>query len=241
MSAPGPPSLPRLRRRRRPLSLARLAGLVSTGVANINATLEPFAQYWDDHNLRMLKSDGPLWVALGDSVTQGIGASHPEKSYVPLVMERLQERSSEPWRVINLSMSGGRFEDVIRHQLPAIRAAGLEPAVVSAVIGSNDVIWRRDTDGIIADARGLIDALPPQTLLSRLSEAREDARRLGVNSVFDLAAADGGVHLFEAWDWPAGEQMWAEDRFHPSDNAYVHLADNVWNAIVRHTLPGRHD
>ncbi len=226
----------RLRRKRRLLSLANVAGLFSAGVASINKTIEPVARHWDDHNTRSLDGDGPLWVALGDSVTQGIGASHPHKSYAALVLERLRHHTGEPWRLINLSMTGGRFEDVVERQLPAMRHAGLEPVVVSAIIGSNDVIWRRDADGVIADARKLVDALPGEAVLSRVSEARPDRKRLGVNEVFDTAAQRGRVRLFEAWDWPTGRNMWAEDRFHPNDRAYECLADNLWNAMLDHRV-----
>lgn len=226
----------KLRRKRRILSLANVAGLVSKGVASINKTVEPIARHWDTHNLRSLAQDGPLWVAFGDSVTQGIGASHPHKSYAGLVLERLRAQTGEPWRLINLSMTGGRFGDVVEHQLPAMHDAGLQPDVVSAIIGSNDVIWRRDTDAIIDDARAMVDALPHEAVLSRVSEARADRRRTGVNDVFDSAAASGDVRLFEAWDWPTGHGMWAEDRFHPNDRAYECLADNLWDALLDHDI-----
>jgi lysophospholipase L1-like esterase len=134
-------------------------------------------------------------------------------------------------------MSGGRFEDIVHRQLPAMRGAGLDPDIMTAVIGSNDVIWRRDTEGIIADARLVVDALPSDALLSRVSEARHDRRRRGVNEVFEDAQQRGAVTLFEAWDWPTGVGVWAEDNFHPNDAAYRYIADNVWQAM-RNRLDG---
>lgn len=228
--------LPPLRRKRRRLNLAKIAARFSEGVAKVEATIEPFAQWWDEHNHRALHDDGPLWVALGDSVTQGIGASEPSASYAATVLDELRSHSRAPWRLINLSMSGARFEDVIQHQLDVITRFELQPAVVSAVIGSNDVIWRRNSDAIIDDARRLVDALPTGTILSRVSEARRDRRRIGVNHVFDAAAATGRVRLYEAWDWPTGDGMWAEDRFHPNDRAHHHLAANLLNAFRRHQV-----
>lgn len=223
--------LPPLRRPRRLVSLSRIAGLFSKGVRSINETIEPVAQHWDAHNAEALHEDGPLWVALGDSVTQGIGASSPATSYAGLVLDELIEHTGRPWRLINLSMTGARFADVIDHQLPAMVDAGLSPEVVTAIVGSNDLIWRRDTDGIITDAHRLVEALPAGTILSRVSEARADEKRLGVNRVFDAAAAVGRVQLFEAWDWPTGQGMWAADRFHPNDKAHRVLADNTWQAM----------
>jgi lysophospholipase L1-like esterase len=223
--------LPRLRRPRRPLNVAQLAGLVSKGVAKINRTVEPVASYWDQHNARALRSEGPLWVALGDSTTQGIGASHPRHSYPALVLEELSLHSDRPWRLINLSMSGGRFEDVVELQLPAMHDADLRPDLLSAVIGSNDVIWRRHAPSIVSDAERLVAALPQGTVLSRVSEPRPDQRRAGVNAVFDAASRESDLHLFEAWSWPEARDMWAEDRFHPNDRAYRYMADNLWAAF----------
>ena len=226
--------LPPLRRRRRRLNLTDIAARVFKGVASVEATIEPFAQQWDDWNDAALRADGPLWVALGDSVTQGIGASGPTQSYPALVLKHLRETSGQPWRLINLSMSGARFEDVVRHQLPTMIQAGLEPQAVSAVIGSNDVIWRRDTNAIVSDARQLIKALPPGTILSRLGKTRRDHRRVGVNQVFDAAEEAGRVHLYRAWDWPTGVGMWAEDNFHPNNAAHGLLSKNLIDAFDAH-------
>lgn len=227
-----PLSLPPLRRPRRPVNLARIASLVSKGVAAVDATVQPFAAEWDRRNAAALTADGPLWVALGDSVTQGIGASHVDASYPAIVTRALSETTGEPWRLINLSMSGGRFADVVDPQLRVLREVGLEPALVTALVGSNDLIWRRDTDGIIADARRLVEALPAGTILSRVAEGPSDRRRLGVNRVFTTAEAAGRVRLYDAWNWPSAAGMWAQDRFHPNDRAHGHLAQNLVEVLV---------
>ncbi|MFN3220223.1 MAG: SGNH/GDSL hydrolase family protein [Acidimicrobiales bacterium] len=226
-----PLSLPPLRRPRRPVNLARVASLVSKGVAAVDATVEPFAAEWDRRNAAALTVDGPLWVALGDSVTQGIGAGDVDASYPAIVVRYLRETTGEPWRLINLSMSGARFADVVDPQLTVLRDAGLEPDLVTALVGSNDLIWRRDTDAVIADARRLVDALPGGTILSRVAEGPSDRRRLGVNRVFTTAEAAGRVRLYDAWAWPSAAGMWAQDRFHPNDRAHEHLAENLLGAL----------
>lgn len=231
--------LPPLRRRRRRVNLAAIASLFSKGVATVEATVEPFAQFWDRWNEDQLSKSGPLWVALGDSVTQGIGASEPTRGYAMRTLDELQRRSGKPWRLINLSMSGARFQDVIQHQLRVMHDFNLQPAVVSALIGSNDVIWRRNDAAVIADAGEMIGALPAGTVLSRVSEAKRDDRRLGVNNVFDDAAAEGHVQLYRAWDWPSGKNMWADDKFHPNDTAYGHLHDNLVRAFERYGVTTR--
>lgn len=226
--------LPRLRRRRRRVNLADLAARFHRGIAEVDATIEPFAQTWDEWNHRALHSDGPLWVALGDSVTQGIGATSPDTAYAAVALRALRSSTGRPWRLINLSMSGARCRDVLEAQLPVLSDHDLRPAVVSAVIGSNDYLWRRNAAAIGADARAMVDALPGGTILSRVSEARPDRRRLALNRVFDAASARGHVRLYEAWDWPTARGMWAQDNFHPNDRAHGHLAANLVDAFGRY-------
>ena len=197
----------------------------------VDATVEPFAAEWDRRNAEELHRNGPLWVALGDSVTQGIGAGDVDASYPAIVQRTLAERTGAPWRLINLSMSGGRFADVVDQQLPVMDDAGLQPHLVTAIVGSNDLVWRRDTDGIINDARRLVDALPAGTLLSHVAEGPRDRRRRGVQRAFAAAEARGQVQLCNAWDWPTTAGMWASDRFHPNDRAHQQLAENLLAAL----------
>lgn len=228
--------LPALRRTRRKINITSLAGRVFDGVAKVDATVEPYAQWWDEWNDEALSQRGPLWVALGDSVTQGIGASHPSRGYAIRTLERMREDTGEPWRLINLSMSGGRFQDVVDHQLPIIDAYGLTPQALSVVIGSNDVIWRRNTRRIVEDAQALVDALPADALLSTVAGSNRERRRAGVNRVFNTAATAGRVNLFDAWNWPRDQHLWAEDKFHPNDNAYHHLHENLYVALRSHRI-----
>lgn len=224
--------LPRLRRRRRRINFADIAAKFHDGIREVDSTIEPFAQLWDEWNHEALHEDGPLWVALGDSVTQGIGTSNPTEAFPITVRDHLRAETGQPWRLINLSMSGARFRDVIEHQLPVLHGFDLRPTVVSAVIGSNDYVWRRNTRAIRTDAEALVHALPADTILSRVSDARPDQRRLAINQVFDAAGSAGRVRLYRAWDWPTGRGMWAADNFHPNDLAHTHLADNLIAAFA---------
>ena len=52
---------------------------------------QPYAAAWRHANEAALAADGPLWVAIGDSMTQGIGASAPERGWVGQLAE-LRER-----------------------------------------------------------------------------------------------------------------------------------------------------
>jgi len=222
-----------LRRKSRPVSLSMVGGKIFDGIATINSTVEPRAKYWDSFNNKAMDQEGPLWVALGDSVTQGIGSSTPETSYVSIILKRLNQRSGMKWRLVNLSMSGGRFTDITAHQLPALKDSELKPDLVTSIIGSNDVMWRRHRGNIQRDAREMLQVLPTGSFLSKVSRSQKKGRRAIINDAFTEAANNGEIHLFNAWNWPSGEGMWAEDRFHPNDNAYRYIANNLWSALVQ--------
>jgi len=223
--------LPPLRRQKKRIDLSKIAGRVSQGVALVNSTVEPRAQYWDSRNQKNLRNEGPLWIALGDSVTQGIGSSDPSTCYASIVLGRLEERTGQKWRLLNLSMSGARFSDVTKLQIPLISDHDLKPDLVSTIIGSNDIMWRRGSQKIANDAKSLMESLPEGTYLSRVSQSNRKGRRTAIADVFEAMALARNIELFGAWNWPTAEDMWAPDRFHPNDDAYKYIADNLWTSL----------
>src|SRR5262249_58379081 len=67
------------------------------GLAVIRADRVAFAAYWQQRNERALAGTGPLWVALGDSAAQGLGARHPQDGYVGQALVHLARRTRRPW------------------------------------------------------------------------------------------------------------------------------------------------
>ncbi|MGJ7440359.1 SGNH/GDSL hydrolase family protein [Aquipuribacter sp. MA13-6] len=102
---------------RTPTDLARdgagllaLAGLVLWGVKLVRVTrgIERAREFWSGPQG---DPGGLLYVALGDSTAQGVGASRPDRGYVGLLAQRLRERTGTAVQVINLSSSGARIHD----------------------------------------------------------------------------------------------------------------------------------
>ena len=52
--------------------------------------VEQYAAEWRAHNAEALRQDGPLWLVLGDSAAQAVGASSRATDYVGVVLERLR-------------------------------------------------------------------------------------------------------------------------------------------------------
>ncbi|HUY48293.1 MAG TPA: hypothetical protein VMV92_21610 [Streptosporangiaceae bacterium] len=56
-------------------------GRWTDGVTALRGDCVAFASHWEAHNCRVVSETGPLWVVLGDSTGQGLGAPSPEGGY----------------------------------------------------------------------------------------------------------------------------------------------------------------
>jgi lysophospholipase L1-like esterase len=139
----------------------RRFGRWTDGVEAMRIDRAEFASHWQAHNQRVLDETGPLWVVLGDSTAQGLGAPSPELGYVGQSLAELRRRTGQPWRVLNLSASGALTRDVINDQLPRLPAAF---DLVTCGIGANDILYTAPPR-LFADMRTLIGALPAGTVV----------------------------------------------------------------------------
>ena len=221
--------------RRSPGLLSRATSRVSESIRSLEAQREPHAQFWDDWNTRAVNEDGPLWVALGDSSSQGIGADDPYDSWVPQMADRLRTRTGEPWRVINLSMTGAQLTDILHIQLPRVSELcerGHQPRLVSHLAGANDMIslpkWPRAPRTI----RTVLDALPSHSIVARVGDPFPKggfmARRL--NNLIEEQAASRPFHLFWPWRWPSRDGIGA-DNWHPGPKGYGYMVDLIWEPM----------
>ena len=54
--------------------LGRVARLLHPGLRQVHAQVARYTTAWEQENARAHAGAGPLWVVLGDSTAQGIGA-----------------------------------------------------------------------------------------------------------------------------------------------------------------------
>jgi GDSL-like Lipase/Acylhydrolase family len=136
----------------------RFLGGVMAGATARRLQTRAFADDWAAANIVAQHGTGPLWVVLGDSASQGIGAITREAGYVGVVHEVLRRRDA--WRVINLSRAGAAITDVLSRQLPELAALTEEEpaALVTCVIGAEDVARR--VAGVDAALRSMLAAMP---------------------------------------------------------------------------------
>ena len=117
MTTPLPPtSNMRASLRRAKAGGERFLGGMMAGATSRRLQVRAFADEWAAANIVAEHAVGPLWVVLGDSTSQGLGATTREAGYVGVVHEALRRRDA--WRVINLSRAGAGVADVLARQLP---------------------------------------------------------------------------------------------------------------------------
>ncbi|NNC91902.1 MAG: SGNH/GDSL hydrolase family protein [Acidimicrobiia bacterium] len=192
------------------------------GVRATKRQVEIFAEAWRSHNdnvLATLSANDRLLVALGDSLTQGIGASSIETNWVLSLADRLHTDES-PVRVINLSESGGKIDDVMHEQLPRLTALDRPPAVVACTVGSNDLIGSPRFAATVDRMRALLDALPETAVIATIPD-RGSLIAKAFNRRLRSAAEEASVRLAEVAPLAyRGRRTYAKDFFHPNDNGY---------------------
>lgn len=209
------------------------------GIRSTSAQVDQYRWAWEDHNASTLHADGPLWVVLGDSAAQGVGASSPFHGWVGQALAGLRDGSGEPWRVVNLSVSGARVHDVLDHQLPRLwrldarlRAGGRPPiSLVTCAVGGNDM-YRSRSWQIAERFPRLLRGLPgagqigsgSRTIITTLPQGLARRRAELANDIIAGQAPDRGLDVADLWatTGPPWQGNYAEDFFHPNDRGYGH-------------------
>ncbi|MDO4887136.1 MAG: SGNH/GDSL hydrolase family protein [Actinomycetaceae bacterium] len=224
---------------------------------SVSKMITPFRRAWELHLRRGLLDlerravGGGEWpfiyVALGDSAAQGIGAASIEQGYVPRIAAGLRAVLGREVTLLNLSLSGATTESVLVTQLPqleGLRVAGepLRPDLVTLDIGGNDVGLARLSEAEFADNAALIaerlptaafvgniptfKPLPVASRASRLSEHLTSAMRDGGHRVVDLQSVS---EQFSLWTYMA--RYHAPDMFHPNSPWYHRWSQLFMEAI----------
>jgi len=213
-------------------------GRWTDGVAAMRSDRRTFASYWAAHNDQVRREresqanenayEDPLWVVLGDSTAQGLGAPGPKGGYVGQALSQLRRTTGQHWRVINLSVSGALTRDVLAQQIPLL--AEEQPDLVTCGAGANDILFSAPAK-LFADLRELLKAVPDNTVLldlplltgfwgivGRISVPYISRMNRVIHEVAlqrDLPVAEVSAHFTPPW---AGK--FSCDNFHPSQDGY---------------------
>ena len=207
------------------------------GMERLLHTLPVHSAWWREQ----ARQDGDLlYVVVGDSAAQGIGASLPQRGYVGIITARIRELTGRTTRVVNLSVSGARAREAIEVQLP--RLAKLDADVLTVAIGANDIAsfdperFRREITTIVA-------ALPKHAIIAEVPcfffWPAEGRARHANRILRDVAAARGltvaPLHRRTRAQGPllAALNQASQDFFHPNDRGYRVWASAFLPAIDR--------
>lgn len=209
--------------------------------AILNETLPVNSKWWREYATH---EGDLLYVAIGDSAAQGIGASKPAHSYVGLIAERVRQLTGRTVRVVNLSVSGATTALAVSNQLPRLRR--LKPDLVTVVIGANDIAVF-DAIQFEANIRELFASLPPHAVVADLpcfylpwNERKVAAANRIVRTVasqYGLSVAP--LHLTTKRRGVRGILTeFAIDMFHPNDGGYRVWASALLPAVTQ-SISGR--
>ncbi|WP_229662381.1 SGNH/GDSL hydrolase family protein [Agromyces bauzanensis] len=213
----------------------RFRARLTANSAILNETLPVHSKWWRDH------AEHPgelLYVAMGDSAAQGIGASRPDRSYVGLLARDIRATTGPSVRVVNLSVSGATVELAVRDQLP--KFAKFRPDIVTVAIGANDIAkW--DPESFERGVREILAALPPHALVANLPffYFPHNERNVAVaNRILRSVAEEFGLTvapLHTVTRLRGVRRMlthFANDLFHPNDHGYKVWAEAFRPALV---------
>ncbi|MFG1816732.1 SGNH/GDSL hydrolase family protein [Kribbella sp. NPDC049174] len=207
------------------------------GVAYLDVQARTYADFWTRQNEQALAADGPLWVVLGDSTAQGLGASSPLHGYVGQVLNALR-RTGRPWRVVNLSRSGAQTRHVLDDQLPLIEGLGAE--LVTCGIGSNDIL-ATPPRRFRTHLRQVIERLPSSSVMMDLTVPDRfwtvggvcSPYVAGINQFINTTATGRGLSVAQVSRHarPPWRGLLAPDSFHPNNLGYRRHADALLVAL----------
>ena len=192
------------------------------GVAAVHDTIVPFRAAWERQNQTDRHGDGPLWLVLGDSTAQAIGAATPDRGYVGQVRSLLEARDERRWRVVNAAAAGARLRDVLAGQLAWLDALAVPPDLVTCSAGANDLVWRPGLRRARRDVTRVLGALPSGAVIATLPKGLSAWRAVVVNDDIRAQAPARGLVVADVWahTGPPWSGKLAVDHFHPNERGY---------------------
>lgn len=124
----------------------KLLGIIGKIKSFIGPRLKPRAKF--------------VYVAIGDSTVEGIGATDKNKNYASIIYESIRKENKKA-EFYNLGKSGAAIADVIDTQLQ--RAISLGPDLVTVSVGVNDIRKRTRLSNFERDLTYLVNSLSEHT------------------------------------------------------------------------------
>lgn len=186
---------------------------------------------------------GVRYLALGDSLSQGIGVPDMETGAFPALLAQRWRDQGCPVELRNVGVSGYTAAQIVGEQLPAV--AEFNPTVVTFQTGGNDIVNGVTLEDYRAGIRQVLDtvrAAGARAVVFTLNEWHRSPEGAGYggSDAAERSAAYDAVMVEEAaahdvqiadlratFRRQADQNLWSEDGLHPAAQAYAEWADEL--------------
>ena len=189
-----------------------------------------------------------VYISIGDSTVEGIGATKPEKSYAALIHKYLLSKNRHTI-YYNLGEAYATTEDVIHLQLQ--KTIALQPDLVTISVGPNDIriktpvkIFRIQLKSLFSELKNksnaqiVINTIPDFSLTTALPAHKKTISKIlayRMNKIIKEESIAASVIVVDIYDmsktFASNPEILSEDGFHPSDAGYAVWADAFINQI----------
>lgn len=179
------------------------------------------------------------YLALGDSLTAGVGVSDYKNSFPYLIAKKLNNAE-----LINLARSGDTSSDVLIYQIPKVLLQ--KPDLITLLIGTNDIHNLVTLEKFESNLTQTVQALkhtnakiyllsvpylgsnktilPPYNLILNL-------RTKQFNDEIKKVSADFGVNYIDLYSLKKPADFYSADQFHPAAAGY-----SIWASYIESRL-----
>ncbi len=200
--------------------LGLLILLLAMRAARVLVNRRRFEKYWLEGLALKPAKNAIKLVALGDSISVGVGAASRVKGLIGLATAYIEKQTGRPVYAQNYSRSGATANEVADIQLPKTNLAAAD--IILLEIGANDS-FKRTPEQYGHDISRVIAALPlEKTVIADLPYVKirqpfqaELEKVLQNKSV--IRADLSSVFQFTKSSW----RITASDFFHPNDAGYL--------------------
>ncbi len=180
---------------------------------------------------------GSMIVALGDSLTEGVGASSYERGYIGLLKKRFDID------IVNKGVSG----DTTKRGLARLDSDVLllHPDIVIVLLGGNDFLQQVPREEVFKNLENIITRIQKNGAVVLLLGVRGGLLHDAFSADFiALAKRTGSAFVPNVLEGIIGDGKLMQDGIHPNDGGYQKIADKVapvleklLKAVVPKTTP----
>jgi acyl-CoA thioesterase I len=187
-------------------------------------------------------SGGVRYLAIGDSLTQGVGAPDESTGAFPVLLAEHWRADGCEVELQNVGVSGYTAGQILAEQVPQIES--FQPNIITFQAGGNDIAngipieeYRENVKAVLESATGsgarvYVLAMNEWFRSPVGVDYGEDlpAQSAAYDAVMiEEASAHGAefVDLRELYKQQADQNMWVEDGLHPTPEAYQAWADKL--------------